>query len=165
MEQWKDIIETNGKYSVSNKGRVRNNITQKIMRPSKYVNGYYGIGLMIDGKQKRYRVHRLVAEYFVPNPFNLPQVNHKDENKTNNSADNLEWCTASYNCSYGSKMKRTKSKISKKVLQMDLKNNVIKEYPSIIEASRQMHCSDRGIGRACTGEYKQYKGYKWRYSI
>ena len=98
MEIWKDIEGWNGKYQVSAWGRVRNAETGNILTP--YVNekGYLKVGLSCGNrKTKKYRVNRLVAQAFVPNPYNLPQVNHKDGNKQNNSYTNLEWTTNSIN--------------------------------------------------------------------
>lgn len=165
MEKWKKIIETNNVYSVSNKGKIRNDKTGKILKQSYYHNGYLGVGIIINGKQKRYRVHRLVAEYFVENPLNLCQVNHKDECKTNNCSENLEWCTSKYNINYGKRTERMKEKLGNKVVQFEKDGTKIREYPSIIEASRIVGCDESGIRRACKGEYKQYKGYKWQYAV
>lgn len=94
QEIWKEIEGYNGKYQVSAWGRVRNAETGKILTPYKNKKGYLKVGLYISGKGKaeKHRVNRLVAQAFIPNPFNLPQVNHKDGNKENNSVSNLEWC-------------------------------------------------------------------------
>lgn len=102
MEEWKDIIGFEGFYQVSNFGKVRNCVTGKILKPGLQGKGYYSVTL----KRKGYKVHRLVAIAFIPNPNNLPIVNHKDENKLNNNADNLEWCDNRYNCNYGTGVER-----------------------------------------------------------
>ena len=105
MEEWKDIKGYEGIYQISNKGRVKslgNNKTkkEKILRPRK-INGYFSVRLCKKGeKPKEFNIHRLVAEHFIPNPDNLPVVNHKDENKLNNNVENLEWCTVAYNVNY-----------------------------------------------------------------
>lgn len=119
-EIWKDIKGYEGYYQVSNLGRIRSLdryiatvgnpsgqrlIRGKILRPSKRVmsngkDGYYSVTLYKRGVDTLFNVHRLVAETFIPNPNNLPCVNHKDENKHNNMADNLEWCTIGYNNKY-----------------------------------------------------------------
>lgn len=99
MEQWKPIEGTDGKYEVSNLGHVRTNGKRPgLLTLTKQKSGYrYAMIQLNNGKQKNCRVHRLVAEHFLPNPDNMKEVNHKDGNKDNNRADNLEWCTRSHN--------------------------------------------------------------------
>ena len=99
MEQWKPIEGTDGKYEVSNLGHVRTNGKRPgLLTLTKQKSGYrYAMIQLYNGKQKNCRVHRLVAEHFLPNPDNMKEVNHKDGNKDNNRADNLEWCTRSHN--------------------------------------------------------------------
>lgn len=109
-EIWKDIPGHEGKYQVSNLGRVRSlnyNRTGKIkLLKQGNVNGYKVVILYKDGKKKTYLVHRLVAIAFLLNPNNLPIINHKDENPSNNNVNNLEWCTIAYNNTYGTARKR-----------------------------------------------------------
>lgn len=95
--EWKLIEGFDGIYSVSNYGEVRNNRTGKLMKPRKNEKGYLRIGLTTNGKQKCMRVHRLVAQAFIPNPENKPEVNHIDFNKENNCVNNLEWVTCKEN--------------------------------------------------------------------
>ena len=116
MEEWKDIKGYEGIYQISNKGRVKtlgNNKTKKEkIRDGKIDNrGYKRISLCKNGKDKKYSIHRLVAEAFLPNPDNLPVVNHKDENKLNNNVENLEWCTQEYNVNYSSSNGRPGRKV------------------------------------------------------
>lgn len=114
MEFWKDIEGYEGLYQVSNLGRVRSldRVVEgksssvrlhrgKILSPGVNSTGYYMVVLHKDGGGRAYTVHRLVSNTFIPNPYNYPYVNHKDENKLNNSVDNLEWCTVKYNTNYG----------------------------------------------------------------
>lgn len=110
MEKWLDIANYEGKYQVSNLGNVRainfhRSGKPKILKLQKN-NGYCSVGLTLNGITKHYLVHRLVGCAFIPNPDNLPQINHKDENKTNNVVDNLEWCTQTYNLHYGTHFER-----------------------------------------------------------
>lgn len=100
-EIWKSIPEFED-YTVSNLGRVMNK-HGRIMKPSNHKQGYKLIGLKKDKKLYCRYVHRLVALAFIPNPDNLPQVNHKDECRNNNCVDNLEWCTSGYNINYGTR--------------------------------------------------------------
>lgn len=111
-EEWRPVQGYEGIYEVSDAGRIRN-VSGRVLKPQ-LQNGYYYIGLAKDGKVKRYRLHRLVALSFVPNPGSLPLINHKDECKTNNRAENLEWCTASYNLKYGDIKKRRRKTLAKR---------------------------------------------------
>lgn len=117
MEVWKDIVGYEGLYQVSNTGEVislnyNNNGKEKKLRKGINENGYEHVRLYKNGKGKTYRVNRLVAMGFIPNPNNYPEVNHIDENKVNNSINNLEWCTRKYNANYGTRNKRAGKKIS-----------------------------------------------------
>ena len=104
-EEWRDIKGYEGLYQISNLGRVHSYYKRDILEP-KEDKGYLRVGLYKNGKRKPYSIHRLVAEAFIPNPNNYPQVNHKDEDKSNNRVSNLEWCTAKYNINYGTHNKR-----------------------------------------------------------
>lgn len=99
MELWKDIDGYNGIYQVSTWGRVRSvrNGEIRILSPYRNSKGYLKIGLRRNGKTDKHRINRLVAKAFIPNPYDLPQVNHKDGNKENNSYTNLEWTTNEMN--------------------------------------------------------------------
>ena len=170
MEQWKDIKDYEGLYQISNKGRIRNS-EGKILKAVKYNCGYLLVGLYKDGKQTKKLVHRLVAEAFIPNPQNLPQVNHKDEDKENNSVSNLEWCDAKYNTNYGTGVKRAHEKQinspkrSKKVDQIDpITSEIVHQWESTKECGRNGF--DQSHVAACArGEYgyKTYKGFIWKY--
>lgn len=113
MENWKKILKTT--YSVSDKGNVRNDKTGKVLK-QQMRNGYLAVRLYANGTNKLYDVHRLVAEAFIPNPDNLPQINHKSEVKTENFVENLEWCNGKYNSNYGSRNKKISDKQTKKAV-------------------------------------------------
>lgn len=159
IEIFKDIEGYEGLYQISNYGNVKSlnfNRTgkEKILKPTKNSDGYLQICLHKQGIKKHY-IHRLVAQAFIENPNNLPQVNHKDEDKTNNYIENLEWCERKYNINYGTRT----DKCSKQVLCVE--TGVV--YPSTIEVERQLGFNNANIGKCCNGRYKQAYGYTWCY--
>lgn len=145
----------NGMYWVSNLGRIKNS-KGKILTPRLSSNGYYNIGLYKNGKCKAKTIHRLVAETFLDNPDNKPEVNHKDENRLNNQSSNLEWCDRKYNQHYGHALQ----KISKPVQCVE--TGVI--YPSISEASRKNNIPIANIYKVCVGQRHTAGGFHWVYS-
>lgn len=170
MEIFVDIPGTNGNYKISNYGNVLsvsygNTGKPKLLTPKLISKGkYYAVDIRINGDKKTVLVHRLVAKMFIPNPDNLPQINHKDENTHNNKSDNLEWCSRSYNCSYGNRMSKIKKANSRPVLQFSLSGEFIKEWPSATEAGKSItgkYCST--IKDCCKGKTKTCLGYKWEY--
>lgn len=134
MEMWKQIPTTN--YSVSNEGNVRNDKTGKILK-QQIRNGYLAVRLYINGTNSLYNVHKLVAEAFVPNPNNYPYVNHKSEVKTENSADNLEWCTQKYNCNYGDRNNKI-GKAHEKTVWVVTPSGELNLFKSCVSASKWM---------------------------
>lgn len=196
MEVWKDIEGYEGLYQVSNEGRIKSlarewvagdrNSKQyhdeMIMKQSCDDRGYKMVCLSKDGGRITKKVHKLVALAFIENPDNLPQVNHKDENKENNfvfinedgSVDleksNLEWCTLEYNVKYGTRTERT----SKKVYQYTLDGELVKIWPSTAECGRNgfsqtkvSDCCNGGFFSHSRGKWhtvNSHKGYKWSYT-
>lgn len=167
MEEYLIISGTDGKYSVSNQGRVRNNITGKVLKPYRSYNGYLRVGLFLNGSIHNKRVHRLVAEAFLPKENNMLYVNHLDEDKTNNNVINLEWCDSKSNNNHGTRNERIKRSLSKKVAQYSNRGDLIRVYDSLKKASESIGTNDKGsnISKVCRGKMKSYKGYKWRYVI
>lgn len=195
QEEWRDVVGYEGLYQVSNIGRVRSLGHDtwhpgRVLKPSLDGKGnYYQVGLHKDKKIKHFQIHRLVAIAFLPNPNNLPQVNHKDECKTNNIVSNLEWCTISYNSRYGEgrekmiqsrrannniddivrKVKDTKKKnnsysAEKTICQYSLNGDFIRIWASATDAERVMGICRSGIVRCCNGVYRQARGYIWRWN-
>ena len=173
IEIWRDIKDYEGLYQVSSYGRVRslgNGGTHKksrILKSAKNTWGYLRVQLWKNGKGKWCFVHRLVAEAFLQNPLNLPQVNHKDENPSNNNESNLEFCDQKYNINYGNRNKKvsnkmTNGKLSKSVLQFSKTGDFIREWPSTRECERNGF-DNSAVGRCCNGKQKYHKGYKWKY--
>ena len=159
-EIWKDIEGFEGYYQVSNMGRVkslnyRRTGKEKILKG--YDNGYGYLRVMLskEGKNKQYRINRLVAQAFIENPDNLPEVNHKDKVRTNNCVDNLEWCTTQYNVEYSK---------AKAVIGINKVSGLILEFPSIAEAERQTGISKGNICSCLKGNYKSAGGYVWFYA-
>ena len=163
-EIWKDKKGYEGHYQVSNWGRVKSIKfgKEKILKLIKDKDGYLQVTLCKNNIKKVYKVHRLVAEAFIDNTDNLPQVNHKDENKLNNNVDNLEWCDRLYNVRYGTGIERRSKKRSKPVLQYDLEGNFIKEWVSINECVRNGY-NQGNVAACCRGKRKYHKGFIWRY--
>lgn len=200
-EEWKSVVGYEGLYEVSNMGRVRSlprevyvgckiNTCIRAGRVLKqgHAHGrhykYLLVCLCKDHQRSMKRVHRLVAEAFIPNPNNLPMVNHKDENPSNNRVDNLEWCTAKYNSNYGNarermKATRKKNNSNKLMLLTRLKNkssmypkgvamidndgNVVKNYFSISDAARDIGVHTNSVSRVCKGIRRDIHGYKFKY--
>ena len=185
-EIWKNI-KGYPNYQVSNMGRIKRlstgyyRRTEKILKPQLQNNGYLHIKLSQKDKTKCILVHRLVAQVFIPNPNNLPQVNHINEDKTDNRVENLEWCTQKYNINYGNGIsKRVKtnkengtykkigeinSKIrSKSILQFSKDNSFIRRWDCIMDVQRELGYDNKQICSCLKNRQKTAKGFKWVYA-
>lgn len=188
-EVWKDIPDYEGLYQVSNLGNVRslnykrtNEI--RVLKLCTHKSGYKYTHLCKDKVSKNYRIHRLVAEAFLPNPNNLPQVNHKDENKQNNCVDNLEWCTAEYNTNYGTRNERVRGKMSgdnncktmlgkfgkehhrsKIVYQYTKDGKFIKRWECARDVMRELGFNNKNISSCALGKRNLAYGYIWKYAV
>ena len=156
------FIETQYKgYFINNKGDIYSTKVNRVLKTTEK-RGYLAVNLSIQGKTITKSIHRLVALAFVPNPNNYPCVNHIDENKKNNSADNLEWCSVAYNNAYNGRIQRIASKRCKPVVQYDKKGNKIREYRSAVETER--YGFDRKfVGAVCRGSRNSCYGFIFKF--
>lgn len=173
----KDIKGFEGLYGITEEGEILNYRTQKFMKQRFDKDGYLRVSLTKDGKQQTFFIHRLLAEAFIPNPKNLPLINHKDENKKNNNLNNLEWCTHWYNLTYSrdknlalekgvdfmgfekTNQKRPGSGTSKPVRCVEL--NII--YQSGAEAARELNLDASHISKVCRGKANTTGGYHFEF--
>lgn len=152
-------------YEISNLGRVCSfkGKYPKILKPYKNQGSYLYVILCTGGKKVTKKVHRLVAEAFVPNPENKPEVNHIDEDKENNVAENLEWITRRENVNHGTRNKRVAEAQGKTIIQYTTEGVFIAEYFSINEAERVTGINPSNICHVCHGKRKTAGGYIWCY--
>lgn len=168
-EIWKPLENYEGLYEVSNYGIVkslnyRKTGKERILKGNANGDGYLRVTLTKNGKKKTCRINRLVAQAFIPNPDNLPEVNHKDEDKTNNKVENLEWCTRAYNCNYGTRSKKVAEKLSKPIYSIDKESGLVTYWESATVAERQTGISNKHINDCLKGRRKSAGGYYWFYA-
>ena len=160
MEIWKEIPGSGGKYQISNYGNVYSLINNVQLKGVNNGNGYLRVKL----NERLFYIHRLVAMAFIPNPKCYKEINHKDENKLNNNADNLEWCSHKYNMKFGTRNKRSIDNTKKSVIQYTMSGKYVCSYNSIIEAAGKMSISKGNIVSVLKGNRKSAGGYKWKYN-
>ena len=180
MEIWKPISGYEGFYEVSNLGRIRSlerivecsdgrkrKIKDRTLKGSSYSGGYSGVTLHKDGCAKFVNIHRIVAEAFVPNPLEKEEVNHKDENPSNNHASNLEWVTCKENINYGTRTERARKAIveaqGRAVRQLSIDGELVAEYESLSAACNATGTHVSNITKCAKGVYKTAGGYIWKY--
>lgn len=190
-EIWKDIEGYIGLYQISNLGRVKSlgrrgkgcSLEDRILKHNINKDGYHLVNLKdVNHVAKWYSVHRLVALHFIPNPNNLPIINHKDEDKSNNYMDNLEWCTIQYNNSYGTVVERQSNNkkgqsnewLNKPILQYSLEGEFIAEFDSTTQAAQflapVLRKDIEKIKKAINNQLRKYPngkscGFNWRYKL
>ena len=160
IEDKKDIKDYEGLYAITRDGNVWSYKSNKFLKHVLDKDDYHRVNLCKDKKMKTFRIHRLVAEAFIPNPKGLPQVNHKDENKSNNCVENLEWCDAKYNMNYGTRTKRAAKKQSIPVYCIELNRT----FDGATQAARELGLDNSHICNCCKGKYKTHGGFHWMYA-
>lgn len=171
-EEWRPIKGYKN-YMVSNLGRIKRLthishnrlLSELIFAPRKIKGGYIIVRLINNDIWKDFYVHRLVAEAFCNNPYNFNEVNHIDEDKTNNRADNLEWCNRYYNNNYGSRNKKASQALKKPVSQFTLDGEFIKRWDSAMDVEQEIGVNKQGIYNCCKGKQLTAGGFTWRYSL
>lgn len=181
-EIWRDIVGYEGLYQISNEGKVKSlardvewrgtirHQPEQIKKLSPDRDGYLLVGLSKDGKPKSCKVHRLVASAFIENPDGLPEVNHIDENKTNNSVENLEWVTHKENINHGTHNQRMAETLSIPIDMLTKDDELICSFPSSMETMRWLRAngfpsaSQCNITNCCKGYRSIAYGFKWRYA-
>lgn len=156
----KDVVGYEGLYAVTSCGKVWSYKRQKFLGYHYDKRGYPRVSLYKDDKIKHYMVHRLVAEAYIPNPENLPQINHRDENKTNNCLQNLEWCDSKYNANYGTRNEKISNSLKIPILQYTLNGEFVREWPSASDVGREV---SGHISSCAKGSRKSAYGYRWVY--
>lgn len=169
-EIWRDIKNFEGKYQVSNKGFIKSFVRKqtRILKSRKNKKGYCRVSL---GKCNDRLIHRLVAETFIPNPLNFKEVNHIDENPSNNTVENLEWCSHKYNLNYGTCQERARIKQAMTHPQTDrlkfnkqvlcIETGIV--FKSIKESARKLKLSSICISKVCRGIRKTTGGYHFEF--
>lgn len=162
-EKWKDIEGYEGLYQVSNTGLIRNVLTKTILKQNPDQKGYLLIQLSKEGRRKTHKMHRLIAQSFIRNPMNKPQVNHIDEDVTNNRVENLEWVTNSENQLHGNRNRRNANKLSKPVVATNIRTGEKIIFPSV-SSTLQFGFSPSKVSESVNGIKENHKGFEWEFA-
>lgn len=166
-EIWKDIEGYEGLYKISNLGRVKRVETDRILKPLKHTNEYSTVNLSKNGIVSNKKIHRLVSQAFIPNPENKPEVNHINENKTNNMVSNLEWSTRKENNNHGTRNERAGKAISKSksipIIATNLKTGESQEFYGTNECARQLGLHQSSITEVLKDKRNHTGGYTFKY--
>lgn len=160
---WRAIDGYENIYEISDSGEVRRIDTGYILKGHINPDGYHRVTLTVSGKSKIFLLHRLIAIAFIPNPYGYPCVNHKDENKSNNSINNLEWCTYRYNLNFGTRNSRANQSRKKPILQFSKDGEFIKEWESVTDLKIATGMDITHVSSCCRGKRKTANGYIWKY--
>lgn len=163
MEQWKPIKGYEELYEISSYGNICIKTKKKLLKLNKNSRGYIVITFTKNKIQKSYSVHRLVAEAFIPNPENKPQVNHINGDKTDNRVENLEWCTGSENMQHCYKNNLQKKRF-KRVNQYTLDNCFVKQWDSLTQIEKELHIKHSKVSMVCNCKRKKAGNFIWRYA-
>ena len=163
-EIWKDIEGYEGLYQVSNLGRVKRVTTNRILKSSKHVSGYLMVNLSKNSVTSHQRIHRLVAQAFIPNHENKHDINHIDENKTNNHVSNLEWSTRKENCNHGTRNDRISKMLSVPIIATNINTGELTEFYGINDCARQLELQASNITHVLKSRRKQTGGYTFEYA-
>lgn len=160
---WKAIAGYENVYEINTLGEVRRIDSGNILKGYVNPDGYRRVGLTVNGHTKVFLMHRLIAIAFIPNPNNYPCVNHKDENKSNNSLYNLEWCDYRYDLNYGTRNNRASKSKKRPILQYSKTGEFIREWKSVTDLKNETGMDITHVSSCCRGKRKTANGFRWKY--
>ena len=161
--EWRTVIEYD-RYEVNQFGDIRHKERKRVLTQRPNNGGYLYVNFNIEGHRKNFAVHRIVANAFIPNPNNYPEVNHKDGDRTNNNVTNLEWVSSSQNKIHAYQKEENRASRGKQVEQYSLQGILLRTFISASEAARFIGCSVGAISNCCKGRTKTSQGYVWKYA-